>query len=373
MQHNLQNPYLASIKERYLLSSPDSAKKVFHMEIDISGSNLQFKPGVSVAIILEDDKTTVDAIIEKLGTGGDETVQDPRSDKTWKLVDFLTKRANINKCSKKLSDLVFNKCGKIPKNMDVIDALLSYDLSMNPQELCNLLSPNTPRFYSIASSPKTSNDKLDITVQLVEFFVNNQKRYGLCTHYLCNLAPLNVSNLPIYIQPTKDFTLPEKMEAPIIMVGPGTGIAPFRSFLQEREHSQAPGKNWLFFGEWNRSEYFYYDDYWTGLEKNGRLKITTAFSREQENKIYVQHRLAENGAEIYKWLKDGAHFYVCGDAKNMAKDVDAALHQICETHGSLPEQEAPSCQETYGPSQSIVSGNPTEAAVVRERSKCVSQ
>lgn len=342
MQHNLQNPYLASIKERYLLSRPDSAKKVYHMELDISGSSLQFKPGDSVAIFPENDKTTVEAIIKKLGASGQEEIRDPRNDKSWKLKDFLTKRANINRCSKKLSDLVFKKCGKLPENMDVIDALHTYDLSLSPQELCGLLSPNTPRFYSIASSPKASTDKLDITVQLVEFFVNNQKRYGLCTHYLCNIAPLNVSNLPIYIQPTKDFTLPEKEKAPIIMVGPGTGIAPFRSFLQEREHSNAPGRNWLFFGEWNRNEYFYYEDYWAALEKDGQLKITTAFSREQENKIYVQHRLAENGSEIFKWLKDGAHFYVCGDAKNMAKDVDAALHQICETHGRLSEQEAKS-------------------------------
>jgi sulfite reductase (NADPH) flavoprotein alpha-component len=149
--------------------------------------------------------------------------------------------------------------------------------------------------------------------------------------------------VPVFVQPSHGFRLPTDLSKPIIMVGPGTGVAPFRAFLQEREATAATGKNWLFFGEQSRAQSYFYKDEWKGMVKRGVLhRLDTAFSRDQEQKIYVQHRMTENGAELYRWLEDGAHFYVCGDASRMAKDVDAALHQVIETHGAKTADEAKS-------------------------------
>jgi sulfite reductase (NADPH) flavoprotein alpha-component len=196
-----------------------------------------------------------------------------------------------------------------------------------------------PRFYSIASSPKVYADEIHLTVAYSSAHVDGHLIVGVGSHFLCEQAHIESTPIPLYIQPSNHFTLPTPTTS-IILIGPGTGIAPFRAFIQERLATQAEGHNWLFFGERNRATDFYYGDYWTALEAQGRLRLDTAFSRDQAEKIYVQHKMLENKKALWEWLQQGAHLYVCGDAERMAKDVDAALQQIVQEEGLLTEEEA---------------------------------
>ncbi|MBA3816418.1 MAG: sulfite reductase, partial [Parachlamydiaceae bacterium] len=193
---------------------------------------------------------------------------------------------------------------------------------------------------SIASSMMAVGEQVHLTVSELQYETNGHQRHGICTHFLCQLAPLKENVVPIYLQASNGFTLPADSSTPIIMVGPGTGVAPFRAFLQERVAQGATGLNWLIFGECHQAFNFYYEDYWQELVNEGHLRLDTAFSRDQEHKIYVQHRLMEHGAEIFALLQKGAVFYVCGDAHRMAKDVDAALHYIAQKYGELDEPAA---------------------------------
>jgi len=197
-----------------------------------------------------------------------------------------------------------------------------------------------PRFYSIASSQKTHDREVHLTVAMLEYQHGEFEKKGVCTHYLCNLTQADAAKVPIYVHKHRGFTLPENGDTPIIMIGPGTGIAPFRGFMQERIATGAKGSNWLFFGDWTEKNEFYYGDYWRQLVKEGKLRLDLAFSRDQEHKVYVQHRMKKNAEEFYRWLQAGAILYVCGDMKHMAKDVDLALHEIVQEQGNLDEQGA---------------------------------
>jgi sulfite reductase (NADPH) flavoprotein alpha-component len=163
---------------------------------------------------------------------------------------------------------------------------------------------------------------------------------GTCTHYLCSLAELNVPEIPVYIHPSHDFKPPVESERAIIMIGPGTGVAPFRAFMQERVFKGHTGHNWLFFGEWTRKNEFFYEEDWLAWSEKDLLKLSLAFSRDQEAKVYVQHRMMEHAKELYKWIEEGAYLYVCGDAHHMAKDVEKTLHTILMQEAHLTESEA---------------------------------
>jgi len=195
-----------------------------------------------------------------------------------------------------------------------------------------------PRFYSIASSPKKDPLHLHLTVAYVCYEKNGRKRCGIGSHYLCEEVD-KTTPISLYIQNAEHFALPGT-DKPIIMIGPGTGIAPFRAFLEEREHTNSTSKNWLFFGERNKQTDFYYEEFFNKLIAKNFLKLTTAFSRDKEQKIYVQHKLQEHAKEVYKWLNSGAYLYVCGDAKKMAKDVEKTLLEIIETEGNFSQEKA---------------------------------
>jgi sulfite reductase (NADPH) flavoprotein alpha-component len=197
--------------------------------------------------------------------------------------------------------------------------------------------PLLPRFYSIASSHKVTPNEIHLTVALVKYEADGNLRHGVATNYLAHIAQMHTPSVPIYLQPNHGFTLPAKHETPIIMIGPGTGVAPFRGFLFERLACQAPGKNWLFFGECNKAHDFFYENDWI---KFNNLRLTTAFSRDQEHKVYVQHKMLEHARELYEWITSGAYLYVCGDAHRMAKDVEATLHQILQEQGKMDEAGA---------------------------------
>lgn len=213
---------------------------------------------------------------------------------------------------------------------------------MSAQEFINKLKPMLPRMYSISSSPKANPNEVHVTVSTVRYEYNGKIRKGVCSTFLADHA-IHHTEIPIFIQKSAHFRPPAAPDVPMIMVGPGTGVGPFRGFLQERQALEAKGRNWLIFGEQRADSDFYFKDELESLQKEGYLhRLDTAFSRDQPEKIYVQNRILEHGAELWSWLTEGAHFYVCGDANRMAKEVDAALRKVIQEHGGMNSDEAES-------------------------------
>ncbi|VHO04720.1 sulfite reductase subunit alpha [Candidatus Rhabdochlamydia sp. T3358] len=358
--YSRKNPAFISISERILLTKPESTKKTFHLVLDIRSTAITFKPGDAIAIYPENDPLIALEISQFLQQ--DLKQQVARSNKTLSLYELLVKEKNISRltsnmlktfCSytqnsqekKRLEDLLHPQSKEhlvqYLSQTDLIDFLKTYDTTNIPLEkFCENLSPLLPRFYSIASSQLAHPDRLELTIVLVEMKKNNRTQYGIGSHFLCNLAKLEETKLAVYIQPATDFTIPEDQAAPVIMVGPGTGVAPFRGFIQERLIKGHTGKNWLFFGERNRKYDFFYQDFWENLVATKKLHLDLAFSRDQEDKVYVQHKLLMQAPKIWHWLEDGAYFYICGDAKQMSKDVEKTLEQIICSQGRLSQEEA---------------------------------
>jgi sulfite reductase (NADPH) flavoprotein alpha-component len=223
---------------------------------------------------------------------------------------------------------------------DYTDVLAEYPVSFALAEFMPLINKIQPRLYSIASSPKAHPGEVHLTVAVVTYHTHGRTKHGIATGYLGHGQALNVDEVPVYIQPTKHFHMPAP-DAAIIMVGPGTGIAPFRAFLEERAATGAKGRNWLFFGDQKKATDFLYEAEFAEMQRTGLLtRFDTAFSRDQAEKIYVQNRMQENGAEFWKWLQEGAYFYICGDAKRMARDVHQMLITIAQEHGGLSPEAA---------------------------------
>lgn len=329
------HPYLARIKERTLLTGPTSTKKTYHIVLDISDSNLLFRVGDSIGVLPTNDPVLVDRIIQGIGATGKEEIFDARSNTTGPFREYLLHKANISRVNGALAKLFH-----LEKSTEtVLELIERHKPQISPSELCKPLMPLMPRFYSIASSPKVFPDEIHLTVAFVQYEANGHVHTGVGSHFLCQLSKVESTSIPIYVQPSHNFTLPDP-NASIILIGPGTGIAPFRAFLQERLAIQAPGLNWVFFGERNRASDFYYADFWTELEKQGRIRLDLAFSRDQAEKIYVQHKMLEQKKSLWDWIQQGSYIYVCGDAEEMAKDVDAALQKIACEEGGLSEEDA---------------------------------
>ena len=225
---------------------------------------------------------------------------------------------------------------------DYIDILGEYPAAkFTPQEFADSVGGITPRLYSIASAPGTHPGEVHLTVAVVRYNSFERDRAGLATGFLADRVTVDKTHVPVFIQPTRGFVIPEDGSRDIIMVGPGTGIAPFRAFLEQREMDGGKGRNWLIFGEWFENTTFFYEDEFRAWQESGVLtRLDTAFSRDQDKKIYVQHRLQQAAAEVWKWLDEGAYFYVCGDKDYMAKDVHQALIDIAQEQGGLSEEEA---------------------------------
>lgn len=347
------SPARLSLKERHLLTPPPSTKTTFH--IRLRSHDLQFKVGDSLAIFAKNDPHLVRHLIEAIHARGDEMIIDPRSQQEMPLEQFLSTKANLARLTssflkffhahdreqKKLLDHLLQ-----PENRAQLSAYLAehdpLDLckasphtELPLQEFCSQFSPLLPRFYSIASSPLAEPDAIDLTVALFTFTHAGAPRFGVASHFLCYLADPDSTPIPAYVQASPHFTLPEDENTPIIMIGPGTGIAPFRAFLQERMAKGSTGKNWLFFGERNRATDFFYADELNAWTASRHLRLDVAFSRDQSEKLYVQHKMQENSKDLWAWLQEGAYFYVCGDAERMAKDVEATLISIAQQEGNL--------------------------------------
>ncbi len=353
-----KNPVSVVIKERYALTEKSSTKQVYHVSLDLQNAPLSFKVGDSIGIFPQNDPHEVEQLIRAMQAHSDEIIADPRSNESMTLQHFLSYKANLSRLTSGFIKLfaqaapyaelqalllVENKQGltQYLSTHEIIDFLQNHKAPHIPlQEICAHFSPLLPRFYSVASSPSSIPGEVHLTVALTVYTHCDRTHYGVASHFLCHLAQENHTSIPVYVQPAHHFTLPADDNIPIIMVGPGTGVAPFRAFLQERRHRSATGKNWLFFGDRHRMSDYYYREFWEDLSAQGLLKLNTGFSRDQEHKIYVQHMMHAHAKELFEWLEAGAHFYVCGDAQRMAKDVEAMLHMIVQEQGAMTPENA---------------------------------
>ncbi len=349
---------MAKVVDSYTISE-GSGKETNHYVFSIKGSGIRYKSGDAMGLFPKNNEQLVKDTIVKLRAKRNDLVSTGDVDETT-LENALMHRFVIHRAGRKFLAMVHEKLGKgKPKReleailndshelekylfvRDYIDIMNEYKVKISPQEFIDTLSPIAPRLYSISSSPRAHLGEIHLTVAIVKYNNFERDRFGLATGDLAKGITVNETEVPIYIQPTRDFVIPADGSKDIIMVGPGTGIAPFRAFMEERVSTGATGKNWLFFGEVHEESTFFYKDEWFEYMKNGHLtKLTTAFSRDQKEKIYVQNRITNNGKEIWEWLQNGAYFFICGDKQYMAKDVHKALINIAEEHGKMKKDEA---------------------------------
>ncbi len=343
-----KKPYAAKLKTNLLLNGTGSQKEVRHFEIELGDSGLTYEAGDALGIFPRNAPFVVDSVLNALGCDGEEAVHVGNEEVPLRLA--LTSHLDITKPSNELLATVAAQEAEFGKifsdkaalkswlhGREVSDILSFVKGKLPAPEVVKLLRKMAPRLYSISSSPAAHPGEVHLTVGIVRYESNGLARGGVCSTFLADRA----KDVPIFVQPSHGFKIPASGDTPMIMVGPGTGIAPFRAFVEERIAIGAKGQNWLFFGDQRRSADFLYEDTLVGWLRDGHLaRLDLAFSRDQAEKIYVQNRMLENAAELYRWLESGAHFYVCGDASRMAKDVDAALHKAIETSGAKSPEEA---------------------------------
>ncbi len=346
-------PFAATLLEAQKITGRDSVKDIQHIEISLEESGITYQPGDALGVWFANSETLVDELLSLTKLEGTEevTVADTQMilrealinklELTLSYPNFIKAYQQATK-SESLAELMEDKATLRTYMADrqIVDIVRDHPGTIDAQALVEALRPLTPRLYSIASSQSEVEDEVHLTVAHVDYEAFGVRHQGGASGYLCDrLAEGGEVN--VFVEKNDNFRLPESPDTPVIMVGPGTGIAPFRAFMQERDAQDAQGKNWLFFGNPHFTQDFLYQVEWQGYVKSGLLdKITLAFSRDQKEKIYVQHRLLEHGAQVFEWLEQGAHFYVCGDAMYMAKDVEAALISIIQEHGGKSEQDA---------------------------------
>jgi sulfite reductase (NADPH) flavoprotein alpha-component len=346
------NPVDATFLSRRRLNKPGSEKETWHIDIDLAGTDLDYVVGDSFGIFPTNDHDLVAGVLAALEAPPDfpiggralrEVLADgvslsPAPDMLFELFSYLTGDERKHK-AKRLA------AGEDPDGdaatLDVLAVLHKFPgIRPDPEAFIEALDPLQPRVYSISSSLKSSPGRVSLTVDAVRYAIDTRTRLGVCSTFLGGrIAPGD--KVRVYAQKAQNFALPEDQATPIIMIGPGTGIAPFRAFLHERQASKAPGRNWLFFGHQRSTCDFFYEDELRAMHSAGFLtRLTLAWSRDGNEKVYVQHRMREAGAELWSWLNDGAHIYVCGDALRMAKDVEVALSEIVAQHSGRAPAEA---------------------------------
>ncbi|MBD8533829.1 sulfite reductase subunit alpha [Plantibacter sp. CFBP 13570] len=346
-----KTPYGATLAVNRVLSGPASSKEIRHYEFDLGDSGIEYAAGDALGVMPSNDPALVDAIIAELDATADESVDGST------LADRLTHGFEIRTPSK---DLVAELADRAPdselagilalaqaetldswlRDRDILDLLRSTAVRFDAAALLDVLRPLQHRAYSISSSPLAADGRVHLTVASVRYAVGDRLHGGVASTHLADRVAEGATS-GIFVSANAGFRVPSDDDAPLIMVGPGTGIAPFRSFLQERRERGATGRNWLFFGDQHRAHDFIYEDELGELLTGGVLdRLDLAFSRDQREKVYVQTRMRENGKELYAWLEEGGHFAVCGDASRMAKDVDQALHELIAEHGGRSTEAA---------------------------------
>jgi sulfite reductase (NADPH) flavoprotein alpha-component len=355
-----KNPFPARLHVNRKLTLEGSQKETRHFELDLEGSGLVYECGDSMGVFPKNDPALVQEILHVLHATGDEIV--PGNDGTPKpFRTALIEDYQITQPSKQFVQAISERGGEAAAllrelhdplrkgdleeylwGMEYIDLLQAHQsIGFTVEEFVKLLRKLQPRLYSIASSQKAFPNAVHFTIAIVKYESHGRNRKGVASTFLAERVGES-DRVPVFVHTAKGFRLPEDGNTPIIMVGPGTGVAPFRAYLQDRKATGAKGKNWLFFGEQRRASDFLYEAEFAALQSEGILtRFNVAFSRDQAHKVYVQNHMMENAAEIWKWIdQEGAHFFVCGDASRMAKDVDAALLKIVETEGGKTVEEA---------------------------------
>jgi sulfite reductase (NADPH) flavoprotein alpha-component len=354
--YSRRHPFPATILEDQILNGRGSRKETHHLELSLEGSGLTYEPGDSLGIYPVNPPAAVDALLQAGAWTGDEPIE--RNEQTSPLRTVLLEQTEITIITRTvlkayaaladhaalntlLQESHADQLSTYLHGRDLADLLTDYPISgLNPQTFVDLLRNLPPRLYSIASSLKQHPDEAHLTVAAVRYHSYGRDRHGVCSTYLADrIAP--DATLPVYIHENRHFRLPTDPDTPIIMIGPGTGVAPFRAFIEEREAIGASGRNWLFFGDQHFTTDFLYQTEWQQHLKRGLLtRISVAFSRDQKEKCYVQHRMLEQSRALYEWLHDGATLYVCGDAERMAPDVHEALIHILMQEGDHNREHA---------------------------------
>ncbi|MBU8585683.1 assimilatory sulfite reductase (NADPH) flavoprotein subunit [Priestia megaterium] len=350
------NPFKAEVLENLNLNGRGSNKETRHLELSLEGSGLTYEPGDSLGIYPENDPELVDLLLNEFKWDASENVTVNKEGETRPLREALIFNFEITVLTKpllkqaaeltgndKLKALVENReeLKAYTQGRDVIDLVRDFGpWNVSAQEFVAILRKMPARLYSIASSLSANPDEVHLTIGAVRYEAHGRERKGVCS-VLCSERLQPGDTIPVYLQSNKNFKLPQDQETPIIMVGPGTGVAPFRSFMQEREETGAKGKSWMFFGDQHFVTDFLYQTEWQKWLKDGVLtKMDVAFSRDTEEKVYVQNRMLEHSKELFQWLEEGASFYVCGDKTNMARDVHNMLVEIIETEGKMSREQA---------------------------------
>ena len=359
--YSRKNPFLAELTKHEHLTKPGTSKDTRHFVVNLAGSGLMYTPGDSLGAFGRNSPALVEEVLALAGFSADAKVKDPKGRETTLgralSEDYILNRANrkflsalaerfpqgeqrnrlmeIVNNSEVLSDYIYTR--------DYVDILKEFDEARfeSPDSLVAQLSSIVPRLYSISSSLQAHPNEAHLCISIVRYESHGRPKTGLASGFFADHAELFVKNIPVYIQKSRTFRLPQDNATDIIMVGPGTGLAPFRAFLEQRTLEGATGRHWLIFGEQHRATDFLYGDELLDYQKKGKLqRLDLAFSRDQAQKVYVQHRMSENAKELWSWLQSGAYFYVCGDAKRMAKDVHQTLIGIAQQEGGMTPEAA---------------------------------
>lgn len=358
MEGTKESPFISKVLKRERLSKTGSSKNTFHIEL-LGSSNLEYEPGDSIGVFPYYPVDRIAPLMEKYFQGIERL--EFRSE-SYSILELLTSKVNLDTFSKKflrtlasleienrplMDQLLEDKeaCKAFIHDHIVESALMLFkpqftNAGIDHQSLIDSLSPTLPRMYSIASSKLEHPEEIHLTVGTFSFEKQGHRCVGLGSNFLCYQAEVGATDIPLYIHRSPHFKLPPGGDEHIIMVGPGTGIAPYRAFLQERRAQKTEGRHWLFFGNRNQKTDFYYEDFLDEFSQTHSLKLDLAFSRDQPEKIYVQHKMEEKSREIWQWLEEGAHLYICGDARQMAKDVQEALQAIAQKEGGYSEEES---------------------------------
>ncbi|WP_145574700.1 NADPH-dependent assimilatory sulfite reductase flavoprotein subunit [Yersinia alsatica] len=346
-------PLTALLSVQQKITGRNSEKDVRHIEIDLGDSGLRYQPGDALGVWFDNSPALVDELLALLWLKGDELVSidgqnmplsqalHSHLELTQNTTVIVDKYAALSR-DEKLIALLADRAAlqHYAKNTPIVDMVRQAPSDLNADQLVALLRPLTPRLYSIASSQAETENEVHITVGVVRYDIEGRPRTGGASGYLADRLEVD-GDIRIFIEHNDNFRLPANPETPVIMIGPGTGIAPFRAFMQQREAEGATGKNWLLFGNPHFTEDFLYQVEWQRYVKDGLLtRIDLAWSRDQADKIYVQDKLREQGAELWSWIQQGAHIYVCGDANRMAKDVEQVLLDVVALHGAMDAEQA---------------------------------
>ncbi|MBN3190842.1 NADPH-dependent assimilatory sulfite reductase flavoprotein subunit [Pectobacterium brasiliense] len=351
--YSKSSPLHATFAVNQKVTGRNSEKDVRHIEIDLGDSGLRYQPGDALGVWFDNDPALVQELLELLWLKGDESVSvDGKTlplsqalkshfELTQNTAPIVEKYAALSR-NETLLSLLADKPAlqQFAQRTPLVDMVRQAPTELAAEQLLGLLRPLTPRLYSIASSQAEVESEVHITVGVVRYEYEGRERAGGASSYLADRLSED-DEIRVFIEHNDNFRLPANSDAPVIMIGPGTGIAPFRAFMQQRDADGAEGKNWLFFGNPHFTEDFLYQVEWQRYVKDGLLtNIDLAWSRDQAHKVYVQDKLREKGAEVWRWIQDGAHLYVCGDANRMAKDVERALLDVIVEHGGMDSEQA---------------------------------